>query len=159
MNAVCYSNSEEATYILGREIGKLLFQGAFLALWGGLGAGKTAFARGVGAAFDIHDITSPTFTIMQVHEGKLPLYHFDVYRLSSGDELYDIGFDERELSGGVTLMEWPENVIQALSDDRLDILIEGNGDKVRRIFFDTDNPKFEPVIRLAKSQKEDEKTC
>lgn len=130
------SHSEMDTERLGASLARGFFPGAFLALWGGLGAGKTAFARGAGEALGVKDITSPTFTIIQEHpEGKLPLYHFDVYRLRSGEELYDTGYEDYLYADGVILMEWPENVVEALPDSRMDIYIEGSGEEARNIRF------------------------
>lgn len=127
------THSVEETAALGGHIARYLFPGAFLALSGDLGAGKTALSQGLGAGLGILDITSPTFTILQEHEGRLPLYHFDAYRLKDAQGLFDIGFAEYASGSGVILMEWPENVIEALPKARLDILIEGSGDVPRAI--------------------------
>ena len=142
-----YSNSVEETEALGREIAEKLFPGAFIALFGDLGAGKTAFCRGVGEALGVHDVMSPTFTIVQVHRGEgLPLFHFDAYRLGCSDELYDIGFDDYVAEQGIIVMEWPSNVEDALPDDRLEISITGNGDQPREIVLTACGEKYAAVL-------------
>ncbi|MDL2258288.1 tRNA (adenosine(37)-N6)-threonylcarbamoyltransferase complex ATPase subunit type 1 TsaE [Eubacteriales bacterium OttesenSCG-928-K08] len=133
MLSMC-SKTEQETEILGVALAKQLFPGAFVALWGGLGAGKTAFARGVGKGLGANTIKSPTFTVLHSHEqGRLPLHHFDAYRLNGEDELWDIGYDEYVNGSGVVLLEWPERVLGALPRNRLDVKITGNGDDPRKI--------------------------
>ena len=110
------SNSEEETEALGRRLGEILDQSTVVAFTGDLGAGKTAFTRGLAKGLDIPDrVTSPTFTIVNEYEGgRLPLFHFDMYRLSSADELFDIGWEDYLARGGVCAVEWSENVREAL---------------------------------------------
>ena len=119
------SNSEEETEALGRRLGEILDQSTVVAFTGDLGAGKTAFTRGLAKGLDIPDrVTSPTFTIVNEYEGgRLPLFHFDMYRLSSADELFDIGWEDYLARGGVCAVEWSENVAEALEGDcvRVDI--------------------------------------
>lgn len=129
------THSEQETETLGERIAEGLFPGAFLALFGGLGAGKTAFSRGVGRGLGILGVTSPTFTLVYSYEeGRLPLHHFDVYRLSSAEELYEVGFEEYLADGSAVLMEWPEHVLGALPPSRLDISILGEGTQRRFLF-------------------------
>ena len=118
------SNSEEETEALGRRLGEILDQSTVVAFTGDLGAGKTAFARGLAKGLDIPDRgTSPTFTIVNEYEGgRLPLFHFDMYRLSSADELFDIGWEDYLARGGVCAVEGSENVKEAL--DRHTIWVE-----------------------------------
>ena len=118
------SNSEEETEALGRRLGEILDQSTVVAFTGDLGAGKTAFTRGLAKGLDIPDrVTSPTFTIVNEYEGgRLPLFHFDMYRLSSADELFDIGWEDYLARGGVCAVEWSENVREAL--DRHTIWVE-----------------------------------
>ena len=118
------SNSEEETEALGRRLGEILDQSTVVAFTGDLGAGKTAFTRGLAKGLDIPDrVTSPTFTIVNEYEGgRLPLFHFDMYRLSSADELFDIGWEDYLARGGVCAVEWSENVKEAL--DRHTIWVE-----------------------------------
>lgn len=120
---------------IGVKVGESLFPGAFIAFFGGLGAGKTTMTKGIAEALGIDDILSPTFTIVRHHEGKLTLDHFDAYRIEDPDELYAIGFDDYVFAGGVVIMEWCENVPEVLPERRLEIHIEGSGSDPRHIEF------------------------
>ena len=119
------SNSPAETEALGAALAGRLKPGAVVAFSGDLGAGKTAFVRGMARGLDICElVTSPTFTIVNEYEGgRLPLFHFDMYRLSSSDELFDIGWEDYLVRGGVCAVEWSENVSDALEGDciRVDI--------------------------------------
>lgn len=113
------SNSVEETEALGAELAGRLEPGDVVAFTGDLGAGKTAFVRGLARGLGIPDrVTSPTFTIVNEYEGgRLPLFHFDMYRLGSADELYDIGWEDYLARGGVCAVEWSEQVSGALPED------------------------------------------
>ena len=113
------SNSEEETEALGRRLGEILDQSTVVAFTGDLGAGKTAFIRGLAKGLDIPDrVTSPTFTIVNEYEGgRLPLFHFDMYRLSSADELFDIGWEDYLARGGVCAVEWSEHAEGAFEEE------------------------------------------
>ena len=119
------SNSVEETEALGASLAQELEPGAVLAFTGDLGAGKTAFVRGLARGLGCPGrVTSPTFTIVNEYEGgRLPLFHFDMYRLASADELFDIGWEDYLDRGGVCAVEWSENVAEALEADclRVDI--------------------------------------
>lgn len=110
---------EEQTEALGFRLGQLIQPGAVIAYTGDLGAGKTAFTRGLARGLGIPDrVTSPTFTIVNEYEGgRLPLFHFDMYRLGSSDELFDIGWEDYLTRGGVCAVEWSEQVSGALPED------------------------------------------
>ena len=112
------TTSPQETEALGQALAQRLRPGDVLAYYGDLGAGKTAFTRGVAAGLGIPDrVTSPTFTIVNEYEGgRLPLFHFDMYRLGSADELFDIGWEDYLSRGGVCAVEWSENVEEALGD-------------------------------------------
>lgn len=130
------SESPEETYEIGRRLGSEAAPGSVYALVGDLGAGKTIFTKGFAAGLGISDtITSPTFTIMQVYEGgRLPLYHFDVYRISDPEEMYEIGFDEYILGDGVSLIEWADRIPELLPKETVKITIKrdsGRGENVR----------------------------
>ena len=114
-----YSASEQETEALGEALVSRLSPGAVVAFTGDLGAGKTAFVRGMAWGLDITQrVTSPTFTIVNEYEGgRLPLFHFDLYRLSSSDELFDIGWEDFLRRGGICAVEWSENVTDALEPD------------------------------------------
>ena len=128
------SNSPEETEALGAALGKLLPPGTILAYRGGLGAGKTAFTRGLAKGLGCKDIvTSPTYTIVNEYlGGRLPLFHFDMYRLNSADDLWDIGWEDYLDRQGVCAVEWSENVPAAMTG-ALTVRIERLGDTVRRI--------------------------
>ena len=119
------SHSPEDTEDIGARLAEQLEPGAVVAFTGDLGAGKTAFTRGLARGLGIPNrITSPTFTIVNEYEGgRLPLFHFDMYRLGSADELFDIGWEDYLRRGGVCAVEWSENIADALEEDavRVDI--------------------------------------
>ena len=128
------TNGEEETEALGRRLGQVLQPGAVVAFTGDLGAGKTAFTRGLALGV-AGRVTSPTFTIVNEYEGgRLPLFHFDMYRLGSSEELFDIGWEEYLARGGVCAVEWSENVADALGGDAVRVDIRrGEGDSVRLV--------------------------
>ncbi len=110
------STCEKDTFQLGFSLAKDAKPGDIYCLEGDLGAGKTVFAKGFGWGLDITEpISSPTFTILhEYHEGRLPLYHFDAYRIDDPGELYEIGYDEYFYGGGVCLIEWPSKVAELI---------------------------------------------
>ncbi len=126
----------EETEALGERLAGIVKSGAVIAYTGDLGAGKTAFTRGLARGLGVTDrVTSPTFTIVNEYEGgRLPLFHFDMYRLGSSDELYDIGWEDYLSRGGVCAVEWSEIVEDALESDviRIDIR-RGQTDTQRQI--------------------------
>lgn len=124
---------EAALCNVAKKLANRLFSGAFIALFGDLGAGKTTFTRALAAELGMFDVQSPTFTIVREHEGALPLFHFDAYRLSDADELYAIGFDDYLARDGAIVMEWCENVPDALPKERLEIHISGSGAEPRTL--------------------------
>lgn len=114
---VYYTHSACETEKLGIQVGKRLSPGAVLAYYGELGAGKTAFTRGVAQGLGISDpVTSPTYTIVNEYEGRIPLFHFDMYRLDSSEDLFDIGWEDYLYRGGVIAVEWSERVADVLTD-------------------------------------------
>jgi len=130
------TNSEEETEALGARLAEKLRPGAVVAFTGDLGAGKTAFTRGLARGLGITErVTSPTFTIVNEYEGgRLPLFHFDMYRLGSADELFDIGWEDYLARGGVCAVEWSENVADALEGDAIPVKIcRGMSDSQRVI--------------------------
>ena len=130
------SNSEEETEALGVRLADELKAGAVIAFTGDLGAGKTAFTRGLARGLGVGSrVTSPTFTIVNEYEGgRLPLFHFDMYRLGSSDELFDIGWEDYLNRGGVCAVEWSENVSDALEEDAISVEIcRGESDNQRII--------------------------
>jgi len=128
------TNSPAETESLGAALGKIITPGAVIAYRGDLGAGKTAFTRGLARGLGCTDIvTSPTYTIVNEYlGGRIPLFHFDMYRLRSSDDLFDIGWDDYLDRGGVCAVEWSENVDDAM-EDAICITIEKLGEDSRRI--------------------------
>lgn len=114
------SHSTQETEAIGEELAQKLRGGDVLAFTGSLGMGKTAFTRGLARGLGCRGrVTSPTFTIVNEYEGKTPLFHFDMYRLGSSDELFDIGWDDYLARGGVCAVEWSERVPDALPEDTI----------------------------------------
>ena len=114
------SHNTQETEQFGEEVVKSLRGGDVLAFTGSLGMGKTAFTRGLARGLGCRGrVTSPTFTIVNEYEGRTPLFHFDMYRLGSSDELFDIGWDDYLARGGVCAVEWSERVSDALPDDTI----------------------------------------
>ena len=128
------TRSTEETEQLGERLGRVLRGGEIVAFSGGLGAGKTAFTRGLARGLDIPmRVTSPTYTIVNEYTGgRLPLFHFDMYRLGSEDELFDIGWEDYLRRGGVCAVEWSENVRGAM-EDAITVHIDRLSDEVRQI--------------------------
>ena len=116
--------SADETQALGRSLGERAQPGDFIACNGPLGAGKTTFIQGFAAGLGIGEeqyVRSPTFTLVQEYEGRVPLFHFDFYRLSQPDEVWDIGFEDYLNSGGILIVEWAEKFPSVLPESRLDI--------------------------------------
>ena len=128
------TNSPSETEALGAALGRILPPGTVLAYRGDLGAGKTAFTRGLARGLGCPDlVTSPTYTIVNEYlGGRLPLFHFDMYRLSCAEDLWDIGWDDYLDRGGICAVEWSENVADAMEDPVI-VTIEKLGDTSRRI--------------------------
>ena len=128
------TNSPEETEKVAEALGRCLSAGTVLAYIGDLGAGKTAFTRGLARGLGCTDmVTSPTYTIVNEYiSGRLPLFHFDMYRLRSSDDLFDIGWEDYLERGGVCAVEWSENVADAM-EDAIAVRIEKLGGDQRRI--------------------------
>lgn len=150
------STSTEQTIALGRAIGALLEPGDVLVLTGDLGAGKTQLTKGVAAALGITaDVTSPTFTIQCVYDkGRLPLYHFDLYRLTDAEQLGDAGVYDALDGDGACLVEWGEQFEEELGDERLDVVLERMGaqtqdgaEPARRITFEPHGKRACELVR------------
>ena len=129
------SHSPEETRAAGARLADRLRGGEVVAFTGDLGAGKTAFVSGMAEALGVEDrVTSPTFTIVNEYEGgRLPLFHFDMYRLGSADELFHIGWEDYLARNGVCAVEWSENVADAIEGDAIRVSItrgEGDNDRI-----------------------------
>ena len=130
-----YSANEQETEALGRRLAAALPpEGVVIAMYGELGAGKTAFVRGLGEGLAVDgQIVSPTFTIVNELYGKRELFHFDMYRLGSANELFDIGWEDYLARGGVCAVEWSENVPEAFDGTEIRVTIRKTGDHEREI--------------------------
>ncbi len=128
------TNSPQETEKVGAALGNILTPGTVIAYLGDLGAGKTAFTRGLARGLGATDmVTSPTYTIVNEYlSGRLPLFHFDMYRLASADDLWDIGWEDYLDRGGVCAVEWSENVAEAL-EKVITVRIEKTGEESRKI--------------------------
>ena len=133
------TNSPEETEALGEKLSQILQPGSILAYQGDLGAGKTAFTRGLARGLGYKEpVTSPTYTIVNEYlGGRLPLFHFDMYRLGSSDDLFDIGWDDYLERGGICAVEWSENVADAM-ENAVFVTIEKLGENSRRITIEGD---------------------
>ncbi|WP_130868187.1 tRNA (adenosine(37)-N6)-threonylcarbamoyltransferase complex ATPase subunit type 1 TsaE [Intestinimonas massiliensis (ex Afouda et al. 2020)] len=136
------SNSPQETEALGADLAAKLSPGDVVAFTGDLGAGKTAFTRGLARGLGIQErVTSPTFTIVNEYEGgRLPLFHFDMYRLSSSDELFDIGWEDYLARGGVCAVEWSEIIDDALEGGVIRVDIRRGEHDSQRIITITGGP-------------------
>ena len=128
------TNSPEETESVGEALGRVLKPGTVLAYTGDLGAGKTAFTRGLARGLGATEqVTSPTYTIVNEYlTGRMPLFHFDMYRLSCADDLWDIGWEDYLDRGGVCAVEWSENVTEAM-EGAIWVKIQKLGDQQRKI--------------------------
>lgn len=137
------SNSPNDTEMIAKALAKKLKPSDVICLRGDLGVGKTAFVQGLVKGLGVTEpISSPTFTIVNCYTGgKMPIYHFDVYRIEDSDEMYEIGFDEYVYGDGVTVIEWPDNIADILPDNAYNITIEKDyekGENFRRIEINTE---------------------
>lgn len=140
------TQSFEETVEFGKKLGAILNSGDIISLSGDLGTGKTALTNGIAKSLGISSyITSPTFTLVNEYEGRLPLYHFDVYRIADPDEMFDIGFEEYINGEGITIIEWGEQIKDILPKQIIRIDIKKNltkGLDVREISIDFIGEKY-----------------
>jgi len=130
LNSTCETDTER----FGAELAVKLKPGAVVAMYGGLGMGKTAFTRGIAAGLKLESrVSSPTFTIVNEYLGAIPLFHFDMYRLGSAEELFEIGWDDYLERGGICVVEWSENVEGAFPDHTVRVEFFRTGDTERTI--------------------------
>ena len=130
--------SEEETLAWAEEFGKSLKAGDMVALYGNLGAGKTVMSRGIckGLGFE-GAVCSPTYTILHEYPNDPTIFHFDLYRLEPGTELYEVGFDHDYLSKGITLIEWPERLVDEIGDITHKITIDIVSENEREVTLET----------------------
>ena len=137
---IIFTNSEAETEAAGAQFAATLPDGAVVALYGDLGAGKTAFVRGMARGLGIEArVSSPTFTIVNEYLSRRELYHFDMYRLDSSEELFDIGWEDYLSRGGVCAVEWSERVSDAFEGDEIPVRICKISETGRRIEIGEEN--------------------
>ena len=128
------SPDPSATTSLGLALARAARPGDLICLWGDLGAGKTHLAKAIGAGLGVTDtIASPSFILMAEYAGRLPLFHLDLYRLADAADALAGGLIDDRQAGGVTIVEWPDRMADALPAARVDVLIDGAGDEPRTI--------------------------
>ena len=132
--------NEEAVRDFGREMGKNLSSGSIVALTGDLGTGKTTLTKAIAEGLGVTEtITSPTFNIVKQYEsGRLPLYHFDVYRIGDVDEMYELGYEEYFFGSGICVIEWAELIDEIIPEEAIRIQIgygRGEGERIYRCIF------------------------
>ena len=142
------TSSTEQTEEVGRVLGTMLEAGDMVCLFGDLGAGKTHFSFGVAQGLQVRDqyITSPTFTFVNEYQGRIPLYHIDLYRLKDPTELESIGFEEYVDSDGATVIEWAERAEEELPDEKLNVYISDVSENSREIRFFAEGERYEKLL-------------
>jgi tRNA threonylcarbamoyladenosine biosynthesis protein TsaE len=141
------SESPGETFRLGKILGKKAVAGDVYCLSGNLGTGKTVFARGVAAGLGVKGrVASPTFTLINEYQGRLPFYHIDVYRLGGSGEMADLGYEEYLYGQGVILIEWAERVPEVLPEERLDLELARTGDNSRQFRFVPRGARYQRLV-------------
>jgi len=131
---IIHTKNEEETEAAGSALAKELTPGAVVAMYGDLGAGKTAFVRGMAKAMELDcRVSSPTFTIVNEYLGATPFFHFDMYRLDGSDELFGIGWEDYLERGGICAVEWSEKISDAFTGEEITVRIEKLSDSERKI--------------------------
>jgi tRNA threonylcarbamoyladenosine biosynthesis protein TsaE len=145
-------NSLEETEEFGIKLGRSLRRGDILCLNGDLGAGKTTLTKSIGLGLGVEEyITSPTFALINQYSGRLPVYHFDVYRLENVEELFDLGFDEYFYGNGVCIIEWADKIDRMIPKERIVIDIEKGNNLNERIFkFSGDEARLDELMKELK---------
>lgn len=142
------TNNAEETQALGYKIGTALCGGEIIAMTGDLGAGKTTLTKSLAKGLGIEDyITSPTFTIVNEYSGRVKLFHFDVYRISDIEEMYDLGYEEYFFSDGVCIIEWSNLIEEILPEERINIDIVYIDENSRQITVSGSGQRFDDLIK------------
>ncbi|GAG61062.1 unnamed protein product [marine sediment metagenome] len=147
MNLTIITKSPEETKNLGKEVSKLTKPGDLLAFYGELGAGKTCFIQGISQGLKVKDyVTSPSFTIINEYQGKIPIYHFDLFRLDNAEEILELGYKEYFYGEGLTVIEWAEKIEQLLTKEHLKIEIKFKDRYQRTISFIPQGDRFNKFL-------------
>lgn len=146
----------EETSKIGEQLGRLLVKGSIVCLSGDLGAGKTAFTKGIAAGLGVTDyVTSPTYTIINEYEGRLPVYHFDVYRLNDVEEMHELGYEEYFFGDGVVVVEWADIVKEVIPRERLWItILNTRGDDTREIIIEPTGEVYDNIVKGMESNED-----
>ena len=148
MNLIIITKSSEETKNIGKEVGKLTMPGDLLAFYGELGTGKTCFIQGISQELEVKDyVTSPSFTIINEYQGKIPIYHFDLFRLNNEEEILELGYQEYFYGEGLTLIEWAEKIEQLLPKEHLKIVIKFKDRDKRTISFIPQGDRFDNFLK------------
>jgi tRNA threonylcarbamoyladenosine biosynthesis protein TsaE len=144
------TTSPEATQRLAAALARVAAPGDLVCLWGELGAGKTVFAKGFGAGLGVTTtVNSPTFVLMAEHEGRIPLFHLDLYRLADAGDAFAGGLLDDRQAAGVTLVEWPDRLGSALPAARVDVWIDVTGETLRRIRIESGDRRLDRYVLAA----------
>lgn len=149
-------STPEETALLGRALGNLLFPGSIVALIGPLGAGKTWFVRSIAEGLDIpmpSQVTSPTFVLIQEYEARIPIYHFDAYRLQRVSEFEDLGALEYFSGQGVCLVEWADRIESLLPEEHLRVELLVKGKQSREVILSAKGERYESIISFLAQAK------
>ena len=148
MNLTIITKSPEETKNLGKDVSKLVKTGDILAFYGELGAGKTCFIQGISLGLEVKDyVTSPSFTIINEYQGKVPIYHFDLFRLNNVEEILELGYEEYFYGEGLTVIEWAEKIEQLLPKEHLKIDIKFKYRYERTISFISQGDRFNKFLK------------
>jgi tRNA threonylcarbamoyladenosine biosynthesis protein TsaE len=143
MNLTIITKSPEETKKLGKELSKLVKPGDLIAFYGELGAGKTCFIQGISQELEVKGyVTSPSFTIVNEYQGRIPIYHFDLFRLDNAEEILELGYEEYFYGEGLTVIEWAEKIEQLLPKEYLKIDIKFKDRNQRTISFIPQGDRF-----------------
>lgn len=151
------TSGPEQTEHLGEALGSILEPGDLICLYGDLGSGKTHFSFGVAMGLEVKEqyITSPTFTLVNIYQGRMPFYHIDLYRLKDPSELEDVGLDEYVDSDGATVIEWAERADDELPEERLSVYFSHLDERSREIGFLAEGERYGNLLETFKKNIEE----
>ncbi len=143
------SDSEIQTIMFGRKLAKMLGEGDIVCLRGGLGSGKTVLAKGIarGLGIDDGEVVSPTFVLMRCYEGRLPMYHFDLYRLGETSQITGLGYEEYLFGRGISVIEWPQRLNGLMPKEYLLVELKQAGSKKRKIYLKGFGGRYAGLVR------------